>query len=325
MVAATVALTGATGFVGRAIAERLLAKGWSVVALTRRDDRALNEAGAITLRGALEDRESLSRLLAEADAVVHCAGVVSASSPRVFEEVNALGTARLASAAAAAPRRPRFLHISSLAAREPGISAYAGSKRRAEEALETHAAELDRCALRPPGVYGPRDRATLPLFRQLDRGFLFAPAAPHARFSLLHVEDLAVAAERLLEGPAWANAVVELDDGRPGGYGWSDLAAAAGRTLGRKVRRIGVPRGLLWLPAEINRRLAKAQNRASFFTPEKLRELYHPDWVAHRRPNGLLADWQARYGFEAGFARTLEWYRAHGWIRSRSPSRSPGA
>ena len=119
---ATLALTGGTGFIGRAIAERLLTKGWSVTALVRNEDRGLAEAGATTLRGSLEDRDALARLLADAEAVVHCAGVVAAGDRRVFDEVNAQGTARLAAAAAAAPGKPRLLLISSLAAREPGLS-----------------------------------------------------------------------------------------------------------------------------------------------------------------------------------------------------------
>jgi nucleoside-diphosphate-sugar epimerase len=316
--ASTVALTGATGFIGRAIAARLRAKGWPVVALARREDRALAQAGVRLSPGSLEDRESLDRLVREAGVVVHCAGVVAAADDRIFEAVNADGTARLAAAAAGVPGRPRMLLVSSLAAREPGLSAYGASKCHGEEAFAREAAALERCVVRPPGVYGPGDRATLPLFQQLDRGFLLAPANPAARFSLLQVEDLAGAIERLLETPRWDNAVLELDDGREGGYGWADLAEAAGRHLGRRVRRVSVPLWPLWLPAEVNRRVAKALGRAPFFSPGKLRELFHPDWVARCAPGGPLADWRADYTFETGFPVTLDWYRAEGWIKERN-------
>lgn len=312
--AGTVALSGASGFVGRTVTQRLLARGWRVTVLLRGPDRELEEAGVSPVRGSLEDRHSLERLVSGAGLVVHCAGAVKAKDTAAFEAVNVLGTARLAAAAAAAPQRPRFLLISSLAAREPSVSAYAASKRRAEQELERYGAGLDRCVLRPPGVYGPGDRATLPLFRQLARGFLLTPAVRGARFSLLHVQDLASAVERLLCRPRWDYSVMEVDDGREGGYDWTDLADAASRHLGRQVRRIAVPRGLLWLPAELNQRFAKARGRAAYFTPGKLRELYHPDWVARAASNRLLADWQARVTFETGFPLTLEWYRKHGWI-----------
>ncbi len=311
---ATVALTGASGFVGRTVAQRLLAGRCAVRALLRRSDADLEDAGVTAVRGALEDPSSLERLVAGADVVVHCAGAVKATDAAAFEAVNAEGTARLVAAAAGAQQRPRFLLVSSLAARQPSVSAYAASKRGAEDALQRGGTDLDWCIVRPPGVYGPGDRATLPLFRQLDRGVLLAPAVPGARFSLLHVHDLGGAIEWLLSQPRWDGSVLEVDDGRHGGYGWSDLADAASRHLGRRVRRIAVPYGVLRLPAALNQHLARARGRASNFTPGKLRELYHPDWVARPSSGPLLADWQAEFAFETGFPATLEWYRRRGWM-----------
>lgn len=311
-------MTGASGFVGGALAERLLAGGWGVRALVRRPDaeaaQALERRGAVLVSGALEDPDSLERLVAGADTVVHAAGLVKARDRAEFLAVNLEGTRRMVEAALAAEPRPRFLLISSLAAREPEVSAYAASKRAGEELLAEAGAGLERCVLRPPGVYGPGDRVTLTLFRQLWHGFLLTPAGRRGRFSLLHVQDLAAAIERLLAGGGWDGGILELDDGREGGYGWTDLAEAAGRHLGRRVRLVSVPLGLLWLPAKLNQRLQRSLGRASVFTPGKLRELFHPDWVARASPDSPLGDWQARFTFESGFPATLEWYRARDWL-----------
>lgn len=312
--AATVALTGANGFLGRALTEHLLARGWQVRALLRRPAPDLAAMGAIPVPGALEERESLDRLVEGADAVVHCAGLVKARSRSEFLAVNVAGTARAAEAAAACPRPPRFLLISSLAAREPSVSAYAASKRGAEQALAAHGGALEHCTLRPPAIYGPGDRATLPLFRQLARGFLFVPRVPGARLSLLHVQDLAAVVARLLAGNAWAGRTLEVDDGRAGGYGWSDLVEAAGRHLGRPVRPLAVPRGLLWGPAQVNQWLSGARGRATYYSPGKINEFFHPDWVARTSADGPLGGWRARFTFETGFPATLEWYRAEGWM-----------
>jgi nucleoside-diphosphate-sugar epimerase len=312
--AGTVALTGANGFVGRALTQHLLARGWQVRALLRRPAPDLAAMGAVPVPGALEERESLDRLVEGADAVVHCAGLVRARNRSEFMVVNAEGTARAADAAAARPQPPRFLLISSLAAREPSISAYAASKRDAEAALAAHGGVLEHCAVRPPAIYGPGDRATLPLFRQLARGFLFVPRVPRARLSLLHVADLAAAVERLLAANSWAGRVYEVDDGRVGGYGWSDLVDLAGRHLGRPVRRVAVPRSLLWAPAQISQWLSGAFGRATYYSPGKLNEFFHPDWVARPSADGPLGDWRARFTFETGFPATLEWYRAQGWL-----------
>ncbi|HEX9767672.1 MAG TPA: SDR family NAD(P)-dependent oxidoreductase [Kiloniellales bacterium] len=312
--AATVALTGANGFLGRALTEHLLARGWQVRALLRRPAPDLAAMGAVPVPGALEERESLDRLVEGADAVVHCAGLVKARNRSEFLAVNVAGTARAAEAAAACPRPPRFLLISSLAAREPSVSAYAASKRGAEQALAAHGGGLEHCTLRPPAIYGPGDRATLPLFRQLARGFLFVPRVPGARLSLLHVQDLAAVVERLLAGNAWAGRTLEVDDGRAGGYGWSDLVEAAGRHLGRPVRPLAVPRGLLWGPAQVNQWLSGARGRATYYSPGKINEFFHPDWVARTSADGPLGGWRARFTFETGFPATLEWYRAEGWM-----------
>ena len=89
--------------------------------------------------------------------------------------------------------------------------------------------------VRPPAVYGPGDRATLPIFQQLGRGLLLAPATRAARFSLIHVADLArLLATLALRPSAAARQPLEPDDGRAGGYGWSDLAAMAGGATGSK-------------------------------------------------------------------------------------------
>jgi nucleoside-diphosphate-sugar epimerase len=316
-VAEVVAITGATGFIGRTLALHLLEKGYKVVALARRPDRALEQAGATLIQGALEDSDSLNRLVAQARTVVHCAGAIKARSEAAFHQINGAGTARLAAAAQSAPGshsgRRRFLLISSLAAREPGLSAYARSKRQGEDVL-AQADGLERCVLRPPAVYGPGDRATLSLFRQMARGWLLSPRVPDGRFSLLYVQDLAAAVAHLLGRSGWGSSLLELDDGRQGGYDWPALAAIASRHLGRRVRRLALPFGMLWLPAELNRWLARAVGYAPVLTPGKLRELYHPDWVARGGSSRLLADWHAEADFEAGFPRTLSWYRDQGWI-----------
>lgn len=312
--AGTVALTGANGFVGRAVTAHLLAGGWRVRALLRRPAPDLAALGAVPVPGALEERESLDRLVEGADVLIHCAGLVRARSRAEFLSVNAEGTARAAEAAAARRQPPRFLLISSLAAREPSLSPYAASKRGAEAALAARGGSLEHCVLRPPAVYGPGDRATLPLFRQLARGFLFVPRVPEARLSLLHVADLAAAVERLLADDAWTGRILEVDDGREGGYGWSDLVEAAGRHLGRPVRRVAVPRGLLWAPAQASQWLGAALGRATYYSPGKLSEVFHPDWVARTSADGPLGDWRARFTFETGFPATLEWYRAERWL-----------
>ncbi len=308
-----VALTGATGFVGGHLLRRLIAAGWQVRALARRPD-ALAPAKQLTVvPGGLESDAALADLLAGADAVVHCAGLVAARSAADFHRVNAEGTARLLAAAASGAATPRYVLISSLAAREPQLSPYAHSKRQAEEALRHGAAELAWQVLRPPVVYGPGDRATLPLFRQFARGLVLRPAG-NGRFSMLYVEDLAAAVAALLEQPAASRAILELDDGRSGGYGWPEVLAAAERQAGRPIRAVPVPRPVQLLAAAASSLAAAVTGRPQILSQGKVNEIAHPDWVCRPPLLGDCISWRPAVGLDEGFARTFAWYKAAGWL-----------
>ena len=305
------AITGGTGFIGRRVVTRLHDRGWRVRALARRPEPWLAEAGAEVVGGALEDPASLEALVESAQAVVHCAGAISARSRNQFVQVNRDGTAALAAAIVAQPRPPRLLLMSSLAAREPDLSSYAASKRMAEDAArQMLTGKADFCILRPPAVYGPGDRATLPVFRQIRKGLLFVPSAD-ARFSLLYVDDLAEIVAGLLEGPPWHGTIMEPDDGS-GGYSWADLARIASGHLDRRVRTVPVPWLALWLPAACSQILGVALRRAPLLTLGKLRELYHSDWTC--RGGVPLPAGSPRVTFDNGFAATLAWYMQRKWL-----------
>ncbi len=309
-----VAVTGGSGFIGRAVCAHLLGRGRRVRALLRRPDRELEAQGVEPLRGSLEDEASLRRLVEGAEAVVHCAGAVRAHRASDFHSVNVLGTGRLAAAAVASTSRPRFLLLSSIAAREPRLSAYAASKRRAEQELARAAEGLEHLSLRLPAVYGPGDRATLGLFQQFARGLAVLPAPRSNRFSLLYINDLAELVGHLLERRNWTGGVIEVGDERPGGYAWADLPEVAARQLGRRVRVMTAPRAALWLTAAANEAISTMVGRAPIWTRGKLREFSHPDWVLRDTRADELEGWHAQVGLEQGLPRTLLWYKERGWL-----------
>ncbi len=161
-----VALTGATGFIGRRLAPLLAADGWRVRLLLRRDPVHAEWRGLAPqiVAGGLDDPAALRQLVEGVDAVVHVAGLIKAARRRQFYAVNHAGSAALADAVLAAAPAARFLHVSTIAAREPALSDYAGSKRAGEDAvLERLGARVT--VLRPPAVYGPGDRESLAFFQ----------------------------------------------------------------------------------------------------------------------------------------------------------------
>lgn len=302
-----IALTGATGFIGSALLRRLVAAGWAVRALHRpRRGRTLKSRhGVAWVEGDLDDEQSLRTLVTGTQAVIHCAGTVRGTGPGGFERINAEGTRRLVDAAASVAVAPRFLLMSSLAARMPQLSAYAASKRHAELAVEAAPGNVSWTVLRPPAVYGPGDRELVPLFRWVARGVAPLPAGSTGRFSLLYVDDLASAVMRWLELDEAFGRAFELDDGHPGGYDWDTVLATAARVLreGAPVRRLPVPLAMLKLTAAANLAAARVVGYAPMLTPGKVREITHPDWLCDSHDFANVTGWRPAVRLEEGLAR----------------------
>jgi nucleoside-diphosphate-sugar epimerase len=263
--------------------------------------------GVEWLQGDLEDSRALAALVDGSYAVIHCAGTVRGARRSDFDSVNADGAGRLAAAAAGLVPAPRFLLMSSLAARMPELSHYAASKWRGEYAVKAAAKDLRWTILRPPAVYGPGDRELAPLFSCMARGFAPLPAHTHtqARFSLVHVDDLASAVLRWLVADSGHGRIFELDDGRPGGYDWDTVLGLAGRALGRlsPVRQVSIPVPILWLAAWANLGAARLFGYAPMLTPGKVREITHPDWVCDSHDFADAVGWRPTIGLESGLAR----------------------
>jgi nucleoside-diphosphate-sugar epimerase len=304
-----VAVTGATGFIGRALCRRLDALGIPVRALVRRAQTDLPE-GVTRVHGSLSDPAALAALVRDVPVVIHCAGAVRGADRAAFDAVNVDGTAALIDAlidpgtggTGQAPAA-RLVLLSSLAAREPQLSDYAASKRAAE-ALLTAGLPFDHCILRPTAVYGPGDVELQPLLTAMARGLAPVPGHPDHRVTLIHVDDLVdalLAAATTAPGPG----PFELADGRADGYRWPELAAAVRARTGRRVRLLPVPASVLLGLGRINRLRARGLGHAPMLTPGKARELLHPDWSCDTRPFRTATGWAPEHDLAAGLATVL--------------------
>lgn len=295
----TLAVTGATGFVGGRVLD--LADR-PIRALARRPQP--ERLGVEWVMGDLADRDALARLCDGAEAVIHIAGVVNAADKSGFDFGNVAGTANVLGAAAA----KRFVHVSSLAAREPSLSMYGGSKAAADKLVQ--ASDTDWVIVRPPAVYGPGDREMLPLFRLARWGLALAP---RGRLSLIHVDDLARALLALAGGGP-SGAVLEIDDGRDGGYGHDEFGRLVGAGLGRGVLAIPAPPPLLRAAATIGTRAARLTGQLPKLSRDRAAYIAHPDWVARGGNAALAGLWSPRFDAAAGIADTIAGYRARGWL-----------
>ena len=148
-------------------------------------------------------------------------------------------------------------------------------------------------AVRAPAVYGPGDRETLAYFRAVARGLAPRPSLPDARLSLIHVADLAEALALAVERPPPAS-VYEIDDGRDGGYGYGDMAAAAEAGLGRTARSLAIPR-LVMDGVAPDERLGHALGGPPDPDPGQGAEIFHRDWTVHDRRLAAAIGFAARY------------------------------
>jgi nucleoside-diphosphate-sugar epimerase len=298
------AVTGGTGFVGAHLIDAALAAGHLVLALTRRPQQQRERLTWID--GSLSDRTSLERLIDRTDAVIHVAGVLKARDAQGFEAGNVSGTLAVLAAATAGGTK-RFVHVSSLAAREPRLSLYGASKAKAEALVEESG--LDWAIVRPPAVYGPGDKETLDLFRMARGGTIYMP--PAGRLSLLHVDDLAQLLLALAAPDAPAKLIVEPDDGRAGGWTHREFGDALGTAVGVPTRTVSTPRFLLAIGSRLDRLLRRERAK---LTPDRVAYFCHPDWVASRDRAVSPRLWQPQVPTDAGLKQTADWYRAEDWL-----------
>ncbi len=313
-------LTGATGFIGTALAERLAAGGHAVRALVRPTSvtGALLRLGAELTPGNVLDAASVRAAVDGCDAVIHLAGLVKALTPAELLACNATGTGNVAEACAAAARPPRLVYLSSLSAAGPSVngrprveedppapvSLYGESKLAGEVAVRAVAGGVRASVVRAPIIYGPGDRELVPQLQRMARlGVAPRLGRGTKRYSLLHVADLAAAllaaAERgepLREnGP---EGVYFVEDGTD--HTWEEIAAAAFRALGKSPHDLPLPEALGPLLAGASGLAGRLLRKPSILNLDKLKELREPSWTCSAARARRELGFTPRYGLEEG-------------------------
>lgn len=300
------AVTGGTGFVGRTVLSLACARNITLNALTRRPQEVCE--GVTWIGGALDRDDALASLVADADAIIHIAGVVNAPDRAGFKAGNAAGTLAVVRAARAAGVR-RLVHVSSLSAREPQLSHYGWSKHRAEQIVM--ASGLDWTIVRPPAIYGAGDTEMLELFRLARKGVVLLP--PKGRLSVIEVSDLA----RLLLACAHDDSysigtIYEADDGMEGGWSHQSFGRAIGWAVGKRVFTLATPRPILHLAARTDRMLRGPKAK---LTADRVNYFCHPDWVIDPAQRPPAALWQPQVATRPGLKKTAQWYQDRGWLK----------
>jgi nucleoside-diphosphate-sugar epimerase len=317
-------VTGGTGFVGSHLLEALLRRGDAVRALVRSPAKAnaLGLEGVEWIRGDLDDPEALARAAEGCDAVYHVAGLVMARSEAEFHAVNVTGTRRLLDAAA--PFGPRFVLVSSLAAGGPTVAgrplsggepprpvtAYGRTKLAAEAAVRE--GPLPWTIIRPPAVYGPRDREMFRIFQSARLGMAPVFGEGNQELSLVFGPDLAEAIVAAGTAPAALGGTYYAS--HPDITTTERLIRRMAEVMGSRVRIVKVPFALGRAVLHVTGAAARLANRATMLTADKGNELFQPAWTCDPSPLTEATGWRAAHGLEQGIRRSIAWYQEAGWL-----------
>jgi len=315
-------VTGATGFIGHHLADRLQASGTPVRCLVRGTAKPRKVPGE-AVSGDLVTGEGLQDALAGVDTVIHVAGVTKALRRQDYEAGNVTAAANLARAAAG--KVSRFVQVSSLAAIGPSldgapvdedaaphpVSHYGKSKLAGEKAVLEQIP--DAVIVRPPVVYGPRDTGVFTLLKAISQGLVLEISGGPRWFSAIYVADLVdglLAAARSPQAPGRAYFLAY-----PQASSWSDLADAAARIMGKHPRVVRVPPAAAWAAGLCAEIWARASRRPGIVSREKVAEARCRYWTCDTRRAAEELAFTASTSLEAGLALTLPWYKDAGWLK----------
>ena len=337
-------VTGASGFIGSELVRKLAVRGYRVRVLLRSTSSEKNLEGATyeICRGSLDHRASLREAVRGVDVVFHLAGLVTAARPESLFKANCEGTQLLAEACWEEARErqnlARFVYVSSLAAGGPSwigkprtewdpdrpVSAYGRSKLAAEKILEKHAEWFPVTIVRPPAVYGPRDRGIFEFIRLASYGVL--PTFPAQvkgsakTYSLIHVRDLV---EGIVRAGANDTAVSPSQRRRferfylagDGLYEWESVIRLAGKALGKpSLLRLPLPRWFWLTRAGVYTLITRVTGREFPLTLDKIPELTADQWTCSSEKAKEVLGFAPSVVVEDGILETVQWYFTAGWL-----------
>lgn len=328
-----VLVTGVSGFVGSTLCEELNRRGREVKALMRKTSAKGNLAQAkfTPVIGDLTERASLLDAVSEADIIFHVAGVVAAKDRQGFFDANAEGTRNLI--AAVKERNPglkRFIYVSSLAAAGPStperarvesdgnspVSDYGASKLAGEEIVLAAAADFPVAVVRPPAVYGPRDKGVFTFFQAISTGVLpllgLSDPGPR-RYSFVHVDDLvqclmlAGFSEKVKSGDIFYAS-------GDGVYTWGEAMELIAAGMGKKTMRVRLPLGVLGVAAAACSAYTKLSGKVLPFSLDKIKEIEAPSWSCSNEKAKKVLGFEPYWELGKGLKATAQWYKDNGWL-----------
>jgi dihydroflavonol-4-reductase len=322
-------VTGASGFIGSHLVDHLLSKGYSVRVLLRKTSSLewLKGLPLEIFRGDLFTDPVLLEAARDVDYIYHSAGLTRAKTPEEYFQANATGTKNLLLAAQRANAGlKRFVHVSSQAAVGPSsshtpidetvsphpITSYGRSKWAAEQECDSFKDLIPITIVRPPAVFGPRDRDILEFFKTVNKGLQPIVGFAEKYVSLIHVTDLVRGFVMAGESPQSIGQSYFVSSKRA--YGWKEVGDLTSRIIGKRVIRVRIPEPAVYVIAAIAEALAMFSSKPALINLEKARDMVQEYWTCDSSKALREFGYEQQISLEEGILNTVDWYRAHGWI-----------
>lgn len=324
-------VTGANGFLGSHLVDRLLERKCEVHILVRKSSnlRWLMGKKVHYHYGDLSgDLKGLRGGIQSADRIFHVAGVLKAKDPKDYYEVNATGTANLLEACRKEnPGIKRIVVVTSIAAHGPclndepateedechPLTDYGKSKRDAELITLRYADRLPVTIVRPPAIYGPRDDQVLRFFQMAKRGVVLLPGWGRRVLNMAYVQDVVSGLLLAAENPKAVGEVFFVGEDR--NYDWAEAADVICKAVRRpRPIKIRVPKALVFGIAGLAEGITLVTGKVFPVNLAYARNFMQKNWALDISKARRLLGFQPEYPLSRGAEETADWYQNEGWL-----------
>lgn len=318
-------VTGGTGFVGSHLVEALLAQGFQVRCLVRKDLKWLKGLPIEPILGDLHTQAALQKGCQDASLVFHVAALTRSKSWEVFQKENVAGTQNVLEAARANVQTlKRVVLISSQAAAGPGeqpvtedhpmqpVSMYGRSKKAMEDLAADYQDRLPLTILRPPSVYGPRETDIFEFFKSVHRGLCpIVGKGTAPTLNLVHIRDLITGILSAAQSPNTLGETYFVGSERD--YSWHEIRDAVCAGLGKKAMTFHLP--VTWVKplGAILETVAGWFGQYPPLNREKAQEAQH-SWRLSIAKAQKAFGYAPKTSLGEGMKETADWYQKNGWL-----------
>ncbi|MFP4368912.1 MAG: NAD-dependent epimerase/dehydratase family protein [Candidatus Kapaibacterium sp.] len=324
-------VTGATGFIGSHVADKLLERGYEVICTVRKSSnlRWLKDKPIKTVEASLDDKESLKKAVEGADYIFHVAGLTFARNDDEFMRGNRDATKNLLEAAMEkAPDLKRFLFVSSQTVTGPStaldkpvdettvckpLTAYGRSKKAAEEEVLKMKDLIPITVVRAPAVFGPRDTAIFDVFKSVRKGIGPLIGSKPKYISLIHSDDLVRGIIDAAESDKTIGGIYFVSSGEF--YTWERLIDLIGKSFGNtKVLKLRLPHPLVLTAAGLSEFFGRFSTKPPVFNYEKGIDFIQDYWICSIEKSKRDFGFEQKVSIEEGIENTCKWYLDNKWL-----------